>query len=138
MPYTSKDTQRIGIEVVGVVASVMGIMLFVGACIRLFDLLCANFNKVPVIVQTILRDSKPPGRSSSTMEKFRPNSVLDINTTYADCERMILKLSRAAEGVERSRKKNITMDTARKLESQRQMLGEGIVRLSSEFRLLNG
>lgn len=129
-------------EVVGIAASVMGIITFIGSCIRMFKRLRDHFKKVPAIIQKILTDLKAAEplleRAARTMQLYPYSSIVNINASLSTCERYVRSLSTSAEKAQeyKSRTKEFPHHSVPELEEQRERLGDGLLKLMSDLRLL--
>lgn len=130
-------------EVIGVVSGIMGIITFIVACIQLFKRLRSKLKKIPEIVQRVIRELKAAEalmrRASQVMKGDFPfDAIVDINTALTVCERCVRRLSLTAERVEQdtARDKIFPAHRIPELEEQREKLGDGVLELTSELRLL--
>lgn len=130
-------------EVVGLIASIAGIISFIISCIELYKRIRSKFKKIPEIISRIIRELKAAQllmrRASQVMQQsFAYEAILDVNSALTACERHVRKLSLTAERVEdhRAQHKTFPEHTVPELEKQREELAEGVLKLSSDLRLL--
>lgn len=84
-----------------VTASIMGILTFLGSCISLFKRFMAFLRKTPEIIHKVLRDledAKPIlQRATRTIQGLPFSSIGRTNSALANCESIVLGISRLAE-----------------------------------------
>lgn len=131
------------VAIVGLIASIAGIISFIAGCIELFNQIRTKFSKIPEIIPRIIRELKAAQlliqRASQVMrQNFPYETILDVNSGVTACERYIRKLSLTAERVEdhRMHHKKFPDYTIPELQQQREELGEGVLKLMSDLRLL--
>lgn len=128
-------------EVVGIVASVMGILTFLGACVELFAKLRQKLHRVPEIIRLIVEDLKNAEpmlkQAGQTLNRFPYHSFRDDHATLSICELYVRKLSLMAKEAERYRKihHEFPEDMIPELEERRQTLGLGLDSLRKHLGL---
>lgn len=129
-------------EVVGLVASVMGILTFLGTCVELFAKLRQKLHRAPEIIRLLLQDLKNAEpmlkQAGKTLNRFPYHSFPDDNATLSICELYVRKMSLMAKEAERYRKLHLEFpeDMIPELEERRQTLGLGLDRLKQHLGLL--
>lgn len=92
-------------EVVGLIASIAGIISFIVSCIELYKRIRSKYRNIPEIISRIIRELKAAQllmrRASQVMQQsFEYDAILDVNLALTACERYVRKLSLTAERVE--------------------------------------
>lgn len=130
-------------EVVGSLSAILGIVTFIAACIELFKRIHAKLKRVPEVVQRVIHELKVAHalmqRASPVMRlDFPYDAIISINNALTVCEKCVWTLTRTAERVKEdtTRDKKFPVHRIPELEDQREKLGEGVLELASEVRLL--
>lgn len=129
-------------EALSVVASVMGIITFVGACVEMFAKLRRRLRRAPEILRLIIQDLKIAEPILKTaghiLHHFRNDMFDHDNTTLSICEKYVRKLKMMAEDAENYRKINHAFPDYMipELEERRQTLGYGVDSLRRNLRII--